>query len=257
MMMTPLATPLIRIENAVISYGNDPIISGLSTTIESGTFVGLIGPNGAGKTTLLMSMSGQLRPLGGHIYLNDEDVYESNLKCKRNVGYVHDNPFFYPYLTAEDSLRFVASVRNVHEQDAKQQIRTLLTVTDMWDERDKLTSALSLGMRKKLAIAASMIGEPRVLFLDEALSGIEPASAFRIKRTLREFVSAGGIVVLSTHVMEAVETMCDRYLVLAKGKVVADLRAEDISGVGSVRVGSDLEEYITRLLADDGVESDG
>ena len=133
--------PLIRIEDIAVSYGGRPVIDGLSMDIEGGTLVGLIGPNGAGKTTLLLSAAGQFKPVRGHVYFGGSDVYEHNRDYKGKVGYVHEDPFFYPYLTAEDFMRFVAGVKGVPEDDAEGQIHSLLKLVDLWEDREKVTSA--------------------------------------------------------------------------------------------------------------------
>ena len=242
--------PLMSIEDIAVSYGNSPVISGLSTVIEEGTLVGLIGPNGAGKTTLMLSAAGQFRPVRGHVYFEGSDVYEHNRDFKEKVGYVHEDPFFYPYLTAEDFLRFVVGVKSVPKGDIDGQIHSLLKLVDLWAERGKVTSALSMGMRKKLAIAAAMVGRPRILFLDEALNGIDIESTYRIKRSLRDFAAAGGAVILSTHTLEVVEKLCDRYLLLKKGRVIADLRAGEVTGQRGVGEGGSLERYVIRMLSD-------
>jgi ABC-2 type transport system ATP-binding protein len=250
MTMNRADNPLIRIEDIAVSYGDGPVIRGLSTNIEGGTLVGLIGPNGAGKTTLLLSAAGQFKPVRGHVYFEGSDVYEHNRDYKGKVGYVHEDPFFYPYLTAEDFMRFVAGVKSVPEDDVEGQIHSLLKLVDLWAEREKVTSALSMGMRKKLAIASAMVGKPRILFLDEALNGIDIESTYRIKRSLRDFVAAGGAVILSTHTLEVVETLCDRYVLLKEGRVIADLKAdEDQRGVGK---GGSLERYVIQMLSDPG-----
>jgi len=242
--------PLIRIDDIAVSYGNSPVINGLSAAIEGGTLVGLIGPNGAGKTTLMLSAAGQFSPVRGHVYFEGSDVYEHNRDFKRKVGYVHEDPFFYPYLTSEDFLRFVAGVKSVPEDDVEGQIQSLLELVDLWAEREKVTAALSMGMRKKLGIAAAMVGKPRILFLDEALNGIDIEGSYRIKHALRDFVADGGAVILSTHTMEVVEKLSDRYLLLKKGRIIADLKAGDVEGQrGDAEAGS-LERYVIQMLSD-------
>ena len=249
MTMNSADNPVLTIDDIAVSYGGDPVISGLSTTFERGTLVGLIGPNGAGKTTLMLSAAGQFRPVRGHVYFEGRDVYEHNRDFKRRIGYVHEDPFFYPYLTAEDFLRFVAGVKSVPEDDMESQIHTLLELVDLSGEKDKVTSALSMGMRKKLAIAAAMVGKPRILFLDEALNGIDIESTYRIKSSLREFVTGGGAIILSTHTLEVVEKVCDRYLLLKEGRVIADLKADEAAGQRDVEEAGGLEQYVIQLLS--------
>lgn len=248
----PMSEPtraLLEVRDVTVSYGEAPVIHALTISLERSTLVGLIGPNGAGKTSLLLSLSGQFQPASGRIHFNGDDIYEHNRDYKSKIGYVHEDPFFYPYLTVEDFLRFVAGVKNVPGAEVESQIRSLLDLADLWTERDKLTSALSMGMRKKLAISAAMVGRPRLLFLDEALNGIDIEGTFRLKRRLREFVDAGGTVILSTHTLEVAEKLCDRYVVLEGGRVLADLRADDVTGRRGIGEEGSLEQHVMRLLA--------
>ncbi|MCG8607496.1 ABC transporter ATP-binding protein [bacterium] len=239
---------ILEVRHVDISYGNHSVITDLSTTFQAGSFVGLIGPNGAGKTTLLLALSGQLKPRKGHIVFQDSDVYENNLDFKRKIGFVHENPFFYPYLTAEEFLQFVARVKRVPSDEMEDQISSGLLAVGL-EERQKPTSDLSLGMRKKLAIAAALLGAPQIVFLDEALNGIDVESTFRIKQVLKNLVSAGSSVILSTHALELIEKICDRYLVMKQGKIIADLSADELKASGEKRE-VDLEEYVIQLLSD-------
>jgi len=252
MTMNRADKPLLNIEDIAVSYGNGPVISDVSIAIDGGALVGLIGPNGAGKTTLMLAAAGQFRPVSGHVYFEGGDVYEHNRCFKQKVGYVHEDPFFYPYLTAEEFLRFVAGVKNVPENDLEDQIHSLLKLVGLVAEREKVTAALSMGMRKKLAIATAMIGRPRILFLDEALNGIDIESIYRIKHSLQEFAAAGGAVILSTHTLEVVERLCDRYLLLKNGRVIADLKADEVTGRLDAGEGGSLERYVIQMLSDPG-----
>ncbi len=246
--MTTEENPVIEIDSVDIAYDENPVIKDLSTKIYPGSFVGLVGPNGAGKTTLLLAMSGQFKPRRGQILFNKTDIYEKNIEFKRVIGYVHEIPFFYPYLTVEDSLHFVADVKGVSQRNAESQINSLLRATSMWEERHKLTSALSMGMRKKCTIAAAMLGSPKILFLDEALAGVDFETAFKIKDALRDFVKEGGIVILSTHILEIVEKLCDRYMVLKNGRIIADLEANEFKKYVRPVGEKDLESFLIKLL---------
>jgi len=120
----------------------------------------------------------------------------------------------------------------------------------LYDERSKLTSRLSLGMRKKLAIAAAFLGTPGILFLDEALNGVDIESVFQIKSELKDFVSRGGTIILSTHALEGLEKICDRYIILKRGEIVADLDADEISGSTTIGQSISLEKYVIDILND-------
>ncbi|MFQ5675564.1 MAG: ABC transporter ATP-binding protein [bacterium] len=220
------------------------VISDLSLTIDAGEFVGLLGPNGAGKSTLLHTISGQMQPDSGKIEFAKKDIYQFNLDYKKQIGFVHEAPFFYDNLTSAEFLHFVAKLKTEALSNAQTLAR--LEQVNLAAERDKLTFDLSMGMRKKLAIAAALIGAPKIIFLDEALNGIDFESAFRIKTTLKEFIRKGGTVILSTHVLEVVEKVCDRLLLLKSGALVSDMTAEKLQSL--TNAATDLEAHLISLM---------
>ncbi|MFQ6009478.1 MAG: ABC transporter ATP-binding protein [Candidatus Zixiibacteriota bacterium] len=236
----------LEVKELVVSYGGAPVIEGLSVTLFPGMFVGLLGPNGAGKTTMLLAISGQFRPASGSICYAGKNIYQENLWFKRRIGYVHETPFLYPDLTVEDFIRFVAGVKKIPTEKLDSEVAELLEKLLLHPERRKLTSNISLGMRKKVAIAAALLGRPEIVFLDEALNGVDFESTFHIKALLKEFVAEGGIVILSTHVLEVVERLCDRNLVLKDGQLIADLSADDLAKLKSEE--ASLEGYLVGLL---------
>jgi ABC-2 type transport system ATP-binding protein len=236
---------LLSIKNLVLAYDKLPVINNVSMEINPGRFIGLIGPNGAGKTTLLLSISGQFQPEQGDVRFSGQNIYKNNYEYKKQIGVVHENPFFYPHLTAIEFLVFVARLKGAPRHDIFANVDVLLKDVRLEGEKNKLCSQLSQGMRKKLAIAAALLGAPKILFLDEALNGVDVESAFHIKKLLADFVKAGGTVVLSTHVLEVIEKMCDRYLILKAGTIIADVDAKEFAE-GKI----DLEERVLGLLKD-------
>jgi len=150
----------LLMEHIRLSYGPAVIISDLSSKITGSEFIGLIGPNGAGKTTFLKALAGQFRPDNGTIAFNNHNIYHHNLEYKQQIAYVHENPFLYPWLTVEEFMRFVAGVRRISEPEAGRQIERLLDLHRITTERNKPTAELSMGNRKKTAIAAARLGDP-------------------------------------------------------------------------------------------------
>jgi len=237
----------LRAKEVSLAYDSEVVIANLSLELSCGSLVGLIGPNGAGKTTLLLALSGQFHPRQGVITFQDQDIYQQNRIYKYRIGYVHEAPFQYPYLTVEEFLYFIGSIKNLKKGELADRIERVLQQVCLQEERRKLTGELSLGMKKKLAIAAALMGNPSLLFLDEALNGVDVESAYRIKEVLRTFVAGGGTVLLSTHVLEVIEKLCDRYLVLKAGRLLADVQATEWKA-GRAGLSEGLEEYIIRLL---------
>lgn len=231
-----------------LSYGSTPVIKHLALNIYPGSFMGLIGPNGAGKTTLLLALSGQFKPQKGQVFFKSLDIYHKNLEFKKHIGYVHEYPFFYQRMWVEEYLYFIARIKGVEKQSIERQISLVLKSVCLEEEKNKQTLNLSAGMRKKLAIAAALLGDPELIFLDEALNGIDFESAFQIKKVLTDLVSRGKTIILSTHVMEVIEKICDRYLVLKQGKIIADIDPEKLKSIDEFKKNPDIEKYIIQLL---------
>lgn len=200
-------------------------------------FVGLIGHNGAGKSTLLRMLTGLLQPTEGTVEVDGVDVHGDPQAARRRLGAVPERPALYEYLTAREWLEFVAEVRG--GADA---IDGLLQAMDLSGDADRLIREFSQGMRRKAALAAALLGDPAVVVLDESLNGLDPPSAARVKRLLRDRVDAGATVLLSTHVVDTVEKVADRVIMLAHGRVVADEDAHALPPGG-------LEDLFLQRLA--------
>ena len=239
---------LMEVQEIELSYGTSPVIEGLSLNIYPCSLIGLIGPNGAGKTTLLMALSGQFKPQKGHVFFNSSDIYEKNLDYKRSIGYVHEHPFFYQRMSVEEFLYFVARIKGVQDNKIEMQISSILKSVNLDEEKSKQTSNLSAGMHKKLAIAAALLGDPKLIFLDEALNGIDFESIFQIKKLLTDLVAEGKTIILSTHVMEVIEKICGRYLVLREGGIIADIDPDKLKETDAFKRDPDIEKYIIQLL---------
>ncbi len=171
-------------------------------------------------------LCGQLRPTEGAVKICGVDVVERPLEARRHLGAVPEEPAVYPWLTAREFLEFVAEVRGGGD------VGEALALAGLGGDAQRLIREYSQGMRRRTALAASLLGEPEVLVLDEALNGLDPPSAARVKGVLRAAVDAGRTVLLSTHVVETVEAVADRVVMLAHGRVVADEQAADLGEHG-------------------------
>lgn len=206
----------IQLRGVRKTFGPVVAVDRIDLDLEPGSFVGLIGHNGAGKSTTLKMITGMLRPTEGEVVVGGVDVFAEPLEARKRFGAVPENPALYEYMTAREFLRFIAEVRGAEG------IERALELTGLGDDADRLIREYSQGMRRKTALAAATLGDPGVLVLDEALNGLDPPSAARVKEALRERVDAGALVVLSTHVVETVQAVADRVVMLAHGRVVAD-----------------------------------
>ncbi len=198
------------------TFGRVVAVDEVSFRVPRGAFVGLIGHNGAGKSTCIKMLTGLLVPTSGRILVDGEDVTTDPIRVRQRVGAVPEEPALYEWLTAREFLEFVAEVRG------RGDVGAALDIADLGADADRPIREYSQGMRRRAALAAAMLGDPTVLVLDEALNGLDPPSSSRVKRVLRARVDAGTTVILSTHVVETVEAVADRVILLAHGRVVAE-----------------------------------
>lgn len=219
-----MSAPAVELLDIHRRFGRIVAVEGVGLRLEPGSFVGLIGHNGAGKSTLLRILTGQLRPDRGTVRIAGVDVHADPLGARRLFGAVPEQPALYEFLTAREWLDFVAEVRGGAEQ-----VEGLLDVLDLTGDADRLIREFSQGMRRKAALAAALLGDPAVLVLDESLNGLDPPSAAKVKRLLRERVDRGATVLLSTHVVDTVERVADRVVMLAHGRLVADERTATLA----------------------------
>lgn len=226
----------LRIEGVRKVFGRTVAVDRVDLRVEPGEFVGLIGHNGAGKTTMLRMISGQLVPTEGAVRIDGVDVAADPGAARARLGFVPEEPALYDYLTAREFLEFVVSVRGRGDIDEA------LAVAGLGEDADRLIREYSQGMRRKTALAAAVVARPPVLVLDEALNGLDPPSAARVKDHLRDLAATGTAVLLSTHVLETVERLATRVVMLAHGRVVADARMEELGQGG-------LEELFLKRIA--------
>ena len=212
------------------TFGRVVAVDGVEFEVESGCFVGLIGHNGAGKSTCMRMLMGLLRPTEGRVLVDGIDVVAKPREARTRLGAVPEEPALYDYLTGREFLEFIAEVRGGGDVDEA------LALAGLGDDAERLLREYSQGMRRKTALGAALLGHPPVLVLDEALNGLDPPSAARVKRRLRALVDKGHTVLLSTHVLDTIERVADRVIMLAQGRVVADERMADIGSEGLERL---------------------
>ena len=238
---------MIDVSGLTRLYGDLVAVDGLSFRVGPGEIMGLVGPNGAGKTTTLRSVAGIIRPSKGTITIAGADLAKDPLTAKRALAFIPDEPELFEYLTVEEHLRFVARIYTVSDVDDR--IAPLLQELELTDKRNSLPAELSRGMRQKLAIACGLIHDPRVLILDEPLTGLDPAGIKRMKETIVERATAGAAVVLSSHLLHLVEELCTQILVLRRGRMVAYGTVSDIVASRPELAGLDLEDLFLALTA--------
>jgi ABC-2 type transport system ATP-binding protein len=208
---------MIHIDGLVVRYGSFTAVDGLTLDIRPGELFGLLGPNGAGKSTTMRVLIGQRRPAAGSVTVAGLDVERQWGDLKQHFGYVPDRENHFEEFTGRRNLEFFADLYNV----PRLRVRDCLKMVELEDAADTLVRGYSLGMRKKLLLARAVLHRPKVLYLDEPTANLDIHSAEVVHRILRELVTDGGTVVMTTHDMDEVEKICDRVGIVCKGKLVA------------------------------------
>lgn len=228
-------------------YDGHLAVRGVSFSVGAGEIVGLVGPNGAGKTTTLRCAAGILTPSAGRVLVAGVDMAREPVAAKRALAFVPDEPHLFDYLTVEEHLRFVARLYGV--RDAARRAPALLDELELADKRGALPGELSRGMRQKLAIACGLLHDPRLLLLDEPLTGLDPLGMRRMKATIAARAAAGAAVLLSSHLLHLVEELCTRVVVLHRGAVAAQGALADIVAGRPELAGRSLEEVFEALTS--------
>jgi ABC-2 type transport system ATP-binding protein len=190
--------------------------------ISPGEFVGFIGPNGAGKSTTMNCVAGTIAPDSGTIEVQDVDAVTDPVGARAHLGFVPQHLHLYGYLTGEEYLRFVGDVRGIAEADQAREIEDLMTITELFEARHRVVKEYSGGMQRKLAICGALLGAPPLLLLDESFVGLDPESTHAIRERLAAHCEAGGAILLSSHVLDMLERICSRIVMLVDGKVALD-----------------------------------
>ena len=212
---------MIEIKNVSKTYNNNiKAIDKLNLTINDGEIVGFIGLNGAGKTTAIKMMTGILQPDIGTIKINGYDIVKDSLKAKQIIGYIADSPDMFLKLTGMEFINFIANIYKVPLDVRKKRIKEFGERFGLSDVLDKPMQSYSHGMRQKIMVVAALVHDPDVWILDEPLIGLDPTSAFELKKMMREHADKGNSVFFSTHVLEVAEKLCDKIAIIDKGKVV-------------------------------------
>ncbi|MEO0729844.1 MAG: ABC transporter ATP-binding protein [Pseudomonadota bacterium] len=251
-MTSPTATqakaPALEIRNLVKVF-DKPAVDSLSLTIAAGQIYALLGPNGAGKTTTLRMVSGLLRPDGGEIKICGVNVANDPIEAKRITAWVPDEPLVYDKLSPREYLGFVAGLWRIDAETAAKRSDELLGWLGLTEAADQRCQGFSKGMRQKVALAGALIHDPRLIILDEPLTGLDAGSARQVKSVLADRVADGVTVIMTTHILDVAERMADRIGVIASGRLAAEGTLEDLRQRQGHAQAS-LEDIFLEVVAD-------
>jgi ABC-2 type transport system ATP-binding protein len=231
-------------------FGGFVAVDGIDLAVPAGSFYGFLGPNGAGKSTTIKCLTGLLRPTNGTMRILGLDPTVDSVQVKRRIGVVPEDLALFDRLTAQETLSFVAEVHGLDDGTTAARSSDLLQLMDLQSASNTLVTDFSHGMRKKLSLAAALLPAPRLLFLDEPFEGIDAVASRQIKDLLQSFVSRGGTIFLTSHILEIVERLSTHIGVIARGRLVAQGQIDELrSGAG---VGRTLEELFIELVGGEG-----
>ncbi|GAA2243454.1 ABC transporter ATP-binding protein [Herbiconiux moechotypicola] len=240
--MSDPAVPAMQLTGLRKTFGGKVAVDDVSLTVPTGSFYGLVGPNGAGKTTTLSMATGLLRPDAGQSLIHGVDMWREPLAAKALVGNLSDGVKLFDRLTGEQLVTYNGLLFGLDRAEVAERVGDLLKLLDLESAAGTLVVDYSAGMTKKIALACALVHAPRLLVLDEPFESVDPVSAANIRDILTGYVQNGGTVIVSSHVMDLVQRMCDHVAVVAHGKVL-------VAGtVDEVRGGSTLEDRFVELV---------
>ena len=219
---------MIQAENLRKSFGTVHAVNGVSFTAPDGVVTGLLGPNGAGKTTSLRMVYGLMRPDSGTIRVDDCDVVADPVGAQRKLGVLSDMSGLYPRLTSREHIRYFGQLQGVPADELEKRMEKLIEIIDLKSIADRRAGGFSHGERTKVALARALVHNPQNILLDEPTNGLDVMSTRAVREVIRHLKSENRCVVFSSHVMQEVSALCDRIVVIARGRVVAEGSAGEL-----------------------------
>ena len=212
---------MIEVKNLCKDYGTHRAVDDLSFTIEPGHVYGFLGPNGAGKSTTMNILTGCLAATSGQVSIDGFDIYEDAKEAKSRIGYLPEQPPLYHDMTVLEYLRFVAAAKGVAKDKRDEHLNAIIALTQLGDVENRLIKHLSKGYMQRVGVAQALVSDPEIIILDEPTVGLDPRQIIEIRQLIKE-LGKEHTVILSSHILSEVRSVCDRLLVIAKGKLVAD-----------------------------------
>ncbi len=219
---------ILKIEHLKKTFGKFVAVNDLSMVIEPGEAVGFIGQNGAGKSTTMRSIAGLSKIDSGKITILGNDIETEPVEARRHLGYVPQDLALYRHLTGEEFLTLIGKIRELSQEDIESEIEHLLKLCDLNDSRNKLIREYSGGMARKIAMAGAFIGKPELVVLDESFVGLDPESTYKLVVYLKQYISEGRAILISSHILEMLHQLCTRFFILHHGECVADYSLSEV-----------------------------
>lgn len=218
---------MIEVKNITKFYGKNIAVNDISFTVSKGEIVAFLGPNGAGKTTTMNIITGYTCSNKGNVILDGYDISKNANKVKSKIGYMPEQLPLYYDMTVEEYLKFIAELKKVKRKEVKTHIEKIMKDTSIYDMKDRLIRNLSRGYKQRVGIAQALIADPELLILDEPTIGLDPNQIIEIRNLIKSLAGKHTII-LSTHILPEAEQICDRVIIIKKGKIISNCKIEDI-----------------------------
>ena len=242
---------MLELRNLTKRYNRVPAVDNLDITLEPGEVYGYLGPNGSGKTTTARMLTGLLEPSQGHIFYQGRDIREDLVGYRKHLGYVPEEPLLYPYMSGMEYLQLVGRLRSIPQAVLDRKAERLFDLFSLRGRRHSPISAYSKGMKQKVLVCAALMHDPDILIFDEPLSGLDVTSVLILRSVVHTLASEGKIILYSSHILEVVEKVCSRVIILHKGRVVAN---ENVSRLRELMHLPSLEDVFSQLVLEEDTE---
>ena len=231
---------MIEVKNITKKYGSFTAVDNISFKIEEGEIIGLLGPNGAGKSTTMNMITGYIEPTEGEIVINGYDISKRPRKAKSQIGYMPEGVPLYSDLTVKEFVTYMAELKKVDRKTRKEKVEKIIEQTGLKDVEKKLTRNLSRGYKQRVSMAGALVGEPKILILDEPTVGLDPKQITEIRALIKE-LGKKHTIILSSHILSEVSQICNKVIIINKGKIVAIDTPENLEK----KVESNNTTYVT------------
>ena len=211
---------MIKVENVTKKYGDYVAVDNMSFEVKDGEIVGFLGPNGAGKTTTMSMITGYIEPNSGHIEINGYDISKKEKKAKKEIGYMPETTPLYSELTPKEFIRYMAELKRVPRKEVSEEVDRVIKAVNIDDVKDKLIRNLSRGYKQRVSLAGALVGDPKVLILDEPTVGLDPKQVTQIRSIIKS-LGKDHTIILSSHILSEVSQICQKVIIINKGKLIA------------------------------------
>lgn len=230
---------MLQVQNISRRYGSHLAVNDVSFSIKKGEIIGLLGHNGAGKTTIMKMLSGYLEADSGQILLDGLDIQQHRQAIQQQLGYLPEHLPLYPDMTVLDYLDYAADLKAVAKDKRASEIRRVIAATALQDKLNAKIDTLSRGYKQRLGVAQAILAQPRLLILDEPTNGLDPSQTLQMRELIQQ-IAKDATVILSTHIMQEVQALCSRVLLVQQGRLVLDSELEALTSGGSIELGCSL-----------------